>query len=120
MGEFSCDHNFKLYGRRSRAVWSAETNPRLTMSKQVLERTKRQKRLPPTREQLLAMLARSSWEKKVALCVIILLNRDPAQNEDTREVAVDILQQMGRLLDERQVPNQSPYSDWPPESERSY
>ena len=43
------------------------------------------KRLPPTREQLLAMIAHSSWEKKVALCVIILLNRDPAQNEDTRE-----------------------------------
>ena len=33
-------------------------------------------RLPPTREQLLAMMARSSWEQKVALCVIILLNRD--------------------------------------------
>ena len=62
------------------------------------------KRLPPTRERLLAMLAHSSWEKKAALCVIILLNRDPAQNEDYREVAVDVLQQMGRLLDELQVP----------------
>ena len=46
------------------------------------------------------MIAHSSWEKKVALCVVILLNRDPAQNGDNREVAVDILQQMGRLLDE--------------------
>ena len=36
--------------------------------------------------------------------MIILLNRDPAQNEDHREVAVDVLQQMGRLLDELQVP----------------
>ena len=66
------------------------------------------KRLPPTREQLLAMIAHSSWEKKVALCVIILLNRDPAQNEDTREVAVEVLQQMGRLLDERRVPKSKP------------
>ena len=65
-------------------------------------------RLPPTREQLLAMMARSSWEQKVALCVIILLNRDPAQNEDNRQVAVDILQQMGRLLDELQVPKSKP------------
>ena len=66
------------------------------------------KRPPPTREQLLAMMAHSSWEKKVALCVVILLNRDPAQNEDNRQVAVDILQQMGRLLDELQVPKSKP------------
>jgi hypothetical protein len=66
------------------------------------------KRPPPTREQLLAMIARSSWEKKAALCVIVLLNRDPAQNEDNREVAVDILQQMGRLLDELQEPKSKP------------
>ena len=46
------------------------------------------KRPPPTREQLLAMIAHSSWEKKAALCVIILLNRDPAQNEDYHEVAI--------------------------------
>ena len=65
-------------------------------------------RLPPTREQLLAMMARSSWEQKVALCVIILLNRDPAQNEDYHEVAIDVLQQMGRLLDELQVPKSKP------------
>jgi hypothetical protein len=65
-------------------------------------------RLPPTREQLLAMMARSSWEKKVALCVIILLNRDPAQNENNREVAVEVLQQMGRLLDELQVLKSKP------------
>ena len=61
-------------------------------------------RLPPTREQLLAMMARSSWEQKVALCVIILLNRDLAQNQDYREVAIDVLQQTGRVLDELQVP----------------
>jgi hypothetical protein len=66
------------------------------------------KRLPPTRERLLAMLAQSSWEKKAALCVVILLNRDPAQNVDYREVAVDVLQQMGRLLDELQVPKSKP------------
>jgi hypothetical protein len=66
------------------------------------------KRLPPTREQLLAMIAHSSWEKKVALCVILLLNRDPAQNEDNREVAVEVLHQMGRLLDELQVPKSKP------------
>jgi hypothetical protein len=64
--------------------------------------------LPPTREQLLAMIAHSSWEKKVALCVIILLNRGPAQNEDNQEVAVDVLQQIGRLLDELQVPKSKP------------
>ena len=66
------------------------------------------KRPPPTRKQLLAMMARSSWEQKVALCVIILLNRDPAQNEDNRQVAVDILQHMGRLLDELQEPKSKP------------
>ena len=66
------------------------------------------KRPQPTREQLVAMIARSSWEKKVALCVIILLNRDPAQNEENREVAIDVLQQMGRLLDELQVPKSKP------------
>ena len=61
-------------------------------------------RPPPTREKLLAMMARSSWEQKVALCVIILLNRDSAQNQDYREVAIDVLQQTGRVLDELQVP----------------
>ena len=66
------------------------------------------KRPPPTREQLLAMIAHSSWEKKAALCVIILLNRDPAQNEDYHKVAIDVLQQMGRLLDELQVPKSKP------------
>ena len=63
---------------------------------------------PPTREHLLAMIAHSSWEQKVALCVIILLNRDPAQNKDYHEVAIDVLQQMGRLLDELQVPKSKP------------
>jgi hypothetical protein len=66
------------------------------------------KRLPPTRERLLAMMVRSSWEQTVALCVIILLNRDPAQNEDYHKIAIDVLQQMGRLLDELQVPKSKP------------
>ena len=40
--------------------------------------------------------------------MIILLNQDPAQNEENRVVAIDVLQQMGRLLDELQVPKSKP------------
>jgi hypothetical protein len=110
MCELSCDDNLKFYGHRSRAVWSDELAPpdHVETSVDLKGRGDMSKRPPPTREQLLAMIAHSSWEKKVALCVIILLNRDPAQDEGNREVAVDVLQQLGRLLDELQVPKSKP------------
>ena len=65
----SCEDNLKFYGPRSRAVWSAETNPpdHVETSVDLKGRGDMSKRTPPTREQLLAMIAHSSWEKKVAL-----------------------------------------------------